>query len=213
MSGGDDFRGEFTTFVFQQGWKSATLKRGRQGKRPTFSAFTFNASLGTSASASFSVYSNFKRKSVNTNVNYLQCCIPDANPFPEDSDKNRKKLHNKSQSTQSPGAALGEKSPSCVGLLPSFVSAQSWMTMGPRILRLGWGCGGASTRPCGWPCETRRKVICSHGWRQACLSWERDSIRRALLEEQEGLDRRSEKEPSNTPALAEEPSGLTHSLR
>ena len=62
------------------------------------------------------------------------------------------------------------------------VSYQSWMTMGPRILRLGCGCGGARIGPCGGIWETLRRVICSHGCRHACLSWERDSSRRALLE-------------------------------
>lgn len=87
---------------------------------------------------------------------------------------------------QSSGVGLGERAAlcccSCFRLSRAGPAAQSWMTMGPRILRLGWGCGGASSRPCCWPCDTRRTAICSHGCRQACLSWERDSIRRALLE-------------------------------
>lgn len=55
--------------------------------RLTFSASWLDVSLG--ASASFSVYSNFRRISVNTNVNYLQSRIPKANPSPKDPDKNR----------------------------------------------------------------------------------------------------------------------------
>lgn len=55
--------------------------------RLTFSAFWLDVSPG--ASASFSVYSNFRRISVNTNVNYLQSRIPKANPSPKDPDKNR----------------------------------------------------------------------------------------------------------------------------
>ncbi|TNN68401.1 hypothetical protein EYF80_021322 [Liparis tanakae] len=36
--------------------------------------------------------------------------------------------------------------------------------------------------PCGEAWVTLRRVICSHGCREACLSWERDSSRLALLE-------------------------------
>lgn len=83
----------YTAFVFQrkhfqlqeEDEKSATLKQW--GSKNL--AFSFNVSPGTSASASFSVYSNFKRISLNPNGNYLQSRVPKANPFPKDSNKNR----------------------------------------------------------------------------------------------------------------------------
>lgn len=56
---------------------------------------------------------------------------------------------------------------------------QSWITMGPRIRRLGWG--GARMGPCAGPWGTLRKLICSHGCLQALLNWERVSSLRAFL--------------------------------
>lgn len=56
---------------------------------------------------------------------------------------------------------------------------QSWITMGPRIRRLGWG--GARMGPCTGPWGTLRKLICSHGCLQALLNWERVRSLRAFL--------------------------------
>lgn len=76
------------------------------------------------------------------------------------------------------------------------VRGQSWMTMGPLIRRLGWGCGRARSGPCGGAWDALRRVICSQGCRQARLSWDRDSSRLTLLERQDttsgGLDMTSE---------------------
>lgn len=60
---------------------------------------------------------------------------------------------------------------------------QSWMTIGPRIRKLGWG--GARTGTCAGPWGILRRLICSHGCLHALLNCERERSLLAFLREQE----------------------------